>query len=223
MDLLKEIERNFVSFPFIKECLLVFISVILGGIFAALINNGAMRKQSKFNLQYNILKQEYEKITDLRKNIEELEINLSFVDNSTEVFIEDIEKVNQMLLKTNESLKEKRKFVRKYLSAKSVEFSAQLIGSYIEMMYEHNKGLLDIKVVDLVDDRKIEQLRHLILDTVQLENEICESLEKLVSPGVISKIKRKCRKPLMLIEGVIAIVSVNRKKLKGERKFDREL
>ena len=49
-------------------------------------------------------------------------------------------------------------------------------------------------------------------DVNKLENQLSESLEKLISPGIFSKIKRKCRKPLMFIEELMAIRSINKKK-----------
>ncbi|MGX8797648.1 hypothetical protein ACR6HW_16545 [Fusibacter sp. JL298sf-3] len=116
MDVIQEVEQLFLSYPFTKESLLVLLSVILGAIFTAIINNGAMKKQSKFNLQYEILKNELEKVIELSKSIEKLEINLSFSQQDFVVYKADIQRVSHMLFRVNESLRDNRKFVRKYIN-----------------------------------------------------------------------------------------------------------
>lgn len=212
MDVIQEIEQLFVSYPFAKDFLLIVLSVILGAFFTAIINNGAMKKQSKFNLQFEILKKELDKVVELSKSIESLEIMISFSKQEIEVFKEDIEKVNHMLLRTNESLRDNRKFVRKYLNAKSVEFSARLVSDYLKLMYDQSKGLMNFEVIQSIDGNKIENLRKISSDVKKLENQLSESLEELISPGMYSKIKRKFRKPFMFIEELMAIRSVNKKK-----------
>jgi len=212
MDVIQEIEQLFVSYPFAKDCLLVVLSVILGAFFTAIINNGAMKKQSKFNLQYEILKKELDKVVELSKSIESLEIMISFSKQEIEVFEEEIEQVNHMLLRTNESLRDNRKFVRKYLNAKSVEFSARLVSDYLKLMYDQSKGLMNFEVIQSIDGNKIDHLRNISSDVKKLENQLSESLEELISPGIFSKIKRKFRKPFMFIEEIMAIRSVNKKK-----------
>ena len=212
MVIIQELEQLFVTYPFAKDCLLILLSVILGAIFTAIINNGAMKKQSKFNLQYEILKRELDKVIEMNKAIESLEIVLSFSKQEIEVFKEDIEKVNHMLMRTNESLRDNRKLVRKNISAKSVEFSAQLVSNYLKIMYNQSKGLLEFEVIESIDANKINSLRVICEDVNKLENQLSESLEKLISPGIFSKIKRKCRKPLMFIEELIAIRSVSKRK-----------
>lgn len=212
MGVIQEIEQLFGTYPFAKDCLLVLLSVIFGAIFTAIINNGAMKKQSKFSLQYEILKRELDKVIEMNKAIDSLEIVLSFSKQEMEVFKEDIEKVNYMLLRINESMRDNRKFVRKYISAKSVEFSAQLVSDYLKLMYDQSKGLLEFEVIESIDANKIRRLRIISEDVKQLENQLSESLEKLISPGIFSKIKRQCRKPLMFIEELMAIRSVSKRR-----------
>ncbi len=216
MDIIREIEALFVSYPFAKDCLLILLSVILGAIFTAIINNGAIKKQSKFNLQYEILKREFDKVVEMQKSVENLEIILSFSKEEISVYKEDIEKVNHLLLKTNESLRENRKFVRKYISAKSVEFSAQLVSDYLSLMYDKSKGLFEFEVVVSFDANKIQRLRIISEDARNLENQLSESLEKLISPGMFSGLKRKFRKPLMFFEELMAIISVSKSRRKSK-------
>src|SRR5699024_9337121 len=107
---------------------------------------------------------------------------ISFSKQEIEVFKEDIEKVNHMLLRTNESLRDNRKFVRKYLNAKSVEFSARLVSDYLKLMYDQSKGLMNFEVIQSIDGNKIENLRKISSDVKKLENQLSESLEELISP-----------------------------------------
>ena len=173
-----------------------------------------MRKQSKFNLQYEIIKRELDKVIELSKSIEDLEIMISFSKEEFENFIEYIKKLNQMLLRANESLRENRKFVRKYISTKSVELSAQLVGDYLSVMYDPGLGLLQLEVIKSIDIDKINRLRNISEESNQLVNQLSESLEKLISPGIFSKIIRKFRKPLMFIEEMIAILLLSKKRRK---------
>ena len=209
------LETLFETYPFAKECVLVFLSVILGGISTAAINNGAMRKKCKFDMQYEILKTESQKIAELHKSLEKLEIGLSFTSRKAVEFHKDIQSVASMMLKANERLREQRKFVRKYLSAVLVEESAQIVADYHKIMYSHGGGgIMDFQIIDEIDGETLNRLRGLTRDVQVLNDSLTESLEKLITPSLFAKILRKGRKLGMIIEDCYAISMVQRKRNK---------
>ncbi|MCR3922365.1 MAG: hypothetical protein NUK65_07615 [Firmicutes bacterium] len=209
---METIEAILKPYPFAKEFLLVFFSVLLGGIFTAAINNGAMRKKCLFDMQYEILKAEAKKVSELHKALEGLEIGLSFVSRKTDDFESEIQSIKSMALKTNERLRDQRKFVRKYLSATLVEESALIVSDYLKIMYQHgNGGIMNLEVIKEADAETLNRLRVLTSDVQKLNDGLSESLEQLISPSLFAKIKRKIRKPLMIVEDTLAIVKVHRK------------
>lgn len=216
-------EKLFESFPFAKECVLIFLSVILGGICTAAINNGAMRKKCRFDIQYGILQEAFNRITEFEKALEKLEIGLSFIGEDTVDFKVEAQSVVTMALKINEMLREKRKFIRKHLSAIIVEESAQIVSDIYKVMYRHGDGgIFDLQVIDKVDGNTLQGLRNLEADVRKLSNTMAESLEKLIAPSLFSKMKRKLRKIGMVIEECYAIYVVQRKKNKEIKKGTRQ-
>jgi len=212
------IETFLAAYPFLKECVLVFISVVLGGVCTVAINNGAMRKKCRFDMQHDILKAESKKITKLHKALEELEIGFSFINKETSEFKNKIEEIDLLLLKTNESLRTQRKFVRKYLSATLVEKSAQLISDYHRILFRFGAGgFMDMQIVDEINSESLNSLRMLVSDVQKLSDDMTESLEKLISPSIFARIKRKFRKPVMIIEELHAISSVHRVEKKKKK------
>jgi hypothetical protein len=172
-----------------------------------------MRKQCHFDMQYKILKEEAENVASLYKQVEALEIYLSFGDGSTEKYAREIDEVQKLLLGLNERLRDKRKFVWKYLNATIVEKTAQYVSDYMKIMYVHGQnGLLDFQIIAKTDAKVIEKLRHFETHIQKLSSEMSEAMEHLIAPGIVAKIKRKLRKPGMFIEVCIAIVKVHRKK-----------
>lgn len=215
-EIVEKIETLFKTYPFAKECVLVFLSVILGGIFTAVINNGAMRKKCKFDMQYEILKSEIQKIDELHKSLEGLEIGLSFTSRRTVDFQKEIQAVASMMLKINERLREQRKFVRKYLSATLVEESARIVAEYHKIMFSHGGGgIMDFQMIDEANVDTLNGLRPLTSAVQKLNDGLAESLETLIAPGLIAKVKRKLRKPVMFIEECYAIKVVHQKNEKS--------
>ena len=147
-DVVTTIEAFFETYSFTKDAFLVIFGAVFGGVCTVIINNGAMRKQCRFDMQYKILKEEADKLNDLSKKVEALEIKLSFGNHSTVELASEIDEIQHLLLKTNESLREKRKFVRKFLSAVIVEKSAQYVSDYMRILYQQGDGgIFDFRMV----------------------------------------------------------------------------
>jgi ElaB/YqjD/DUF883 family membrane-anchored ribosome-binding protein len=212
VNLLISIESFFKTYSIAKEIILVIIGAVFGGICTAIINNGAMRKQCQFDMQYKILKEEMDNVISLYKKVEALEIYLSFGDDSTEKYTNEIEEVQKLLLNLNERLRDKRKFVRKYLNATIVEKTALYVSDYMKIMYIHGQnGLLDFQIISNTDAQVIEKLRQFETNIKKLSYEMSEGMEQLIAPGIVAKIKRKLRRPKMFIEECIAIYKVHKK------------
>lgn len=212
---METIEAIFKSYPSAKDYVLISFSVVLGGIFTAAINNGAMRKKCRFDMQYEILKTEVMNVSEFHKSLQELEIGLSFVNKKTDDFINEIHTIKLMALKTNERLREQRKFVHKYLSATLVEESAQIVSDYLSIMYKQgNGGIMDFQVIEEVNADTLNKLRILTKDVQKLSDGLIESLEKLISPGLFAMVKRKLRTPVMIVQEFFAMYKVHRKQKK---------
>lgn len=212
-NFLKTIEGFFTGYPFFQDFIIAFIGVIFGGVVTVIINNGAMRKQCRFDMQYKILDEEFKNISEIYKKIEMLEIGLSFGDGKTEPYQKEIDEVQHLLLKLNDRLRQKRKFVRKYMSATIVEKSAQCVTDYVKILYTRgDNGFFDFHIIENVDCDKIEQLRNFENYVRDLTNDMADAMESIVSPGWIAKFSRVLRKPCMIIEDCNAIRKVHKHK-----------
>lgn len=215
-DLITKIETFFETYSFTQEVLLVVFGAVLGGICTVIINRGAIRKQCKFDMQYKILSEENENILSIAKKIEAIEIGLSFGTGETAPLESEINEVQYLLLSLNERLRTKRKFVRKYLSAVIVEKSAQYVTEYTKVLYTlGDRGFYDLQMISKVDADKINSLRMFSQSFKALSNDMAEAMETIIEPGIIAKIRRKLRKPGMLIEECYAISKVHKSEKKG--------
>lgn len=215
MEILTGIKTFLSVHPSIKEVLIAvfasFFGAFFGGISSIISNNRAMRKQCRFDMQYQILKDEFDNISLLYKKVEKLEITLSFGDGSTEALSNEMDDINLSFLKLNERLREKRKFVRKYLNAVIVEKSAKFVADYLSIAYTHGEnGLLDWTLIQKVDADGIQKLRVLEHDIQILCNDMSEAMESLIEPGIMAKAKRRLRKIGMFFEEAKAIYIVDR-------------
>ena len=66
-ELLEKIEAVVKAYPFATEVLMLIVGVILGAISTAIINNLAVRKKAKFDMQYQIVKDEAENVANITK------------------------------------------------------------------------------------------------------------------------------------------------------------
>lgn len=216
VDFLKNIETFFATYSFSKDVILVVFGAVFGGICTVIINNGAIRKQCKFDMQYKILNEEAENIASIYKKIETIEIGLSFGDRKTDKLKDEIDEIQYLLLALNERLRNKRKFVRKYMSALIVEKSAQFVTDYMKLLYTHGKnGIFDFVMVSEVDDEKLSNLRNFENDFQKYCNDMVEAMEMIIEPSIFSRVKRKLRKPGMFIEECNAIRKVHKHNKKG--------
>lgn len=217
-DLLTKIEAFFVSYSFAKEVLLVVIGAVFGGFCTVIINNGAIRKQCKFDMQYQILNAEAENIANIYKKIESVEIRLSFGDGETSPLNNEIDEIQSLLLALNERLRNKRKFVRKYMSALFVEESAQFVSDYMKLLYVHGEnGIFDFQIISKVNAEKIADLRKFKNNFQKFSNDMSETMETIIAPSIFSKIKRKLRKSGMFIEECNAMRKVHKRNKKEDK------
>ncbi len=216
VDFFKSIETFFATYSFSKDVILVVFGAVFGGICTVIINNGAIRKQCKFDMQYKILSDEAENITSIYKKIETIEIGLSFGDRKIDKLKDEIDEVQYLLLALNERLRNKRKFVKKYMSALVVEKSAQFVTDYMKLLYTHGKnGIFDFVMISEVDDEKLSNLRNFKNDFQKYCNDMVEAMEMIIEPSIFSRVKRKLRKPAMFIEECNAIRKVHNHNKKG--------
>lgn len=215
-DLITKIGAFFETYSFAQEVFLVVFGALFGGICTVIINKGAIRKQCKFDMQYKILSEETENISNIAKKIEAIEIKLSFGTGETTPLENEINEVQHSLLSLNERLRTKRKFVRKYLSAVIVEKSAQYVTEYTRILYTlGDKGFCDWRMISKIDADGINTLREFNQSFKILSNDMAEAMEMIIEPGIIAKIKRKLRKPGMFIEECYAISKVHKDEKKG--------
>lgn len=204
---------------FVQESTLVVMSVVFGGLITVIINNGAMKKQSRFDMQRKIIEELLQEAEKFQKELEKLEICISFkmLDNAD--YIIAANEVGRLCLSLNESLHTKRKFVLWYVKAVTVEESASMVSQIHKALYEFGDGgLMDMKIKQTPDTEMISALRSLSVDAKTLTNSLTESLEKLSSPGIIAKLLRLIRPVRLFIGECYAVWRVGRKEKKEARK-----
>lgn len=206
MNFLTIIESFFAPYSIAKEILLIVFGAIFGGVCTVIINNGAMRKQCKFDMQHKILTEETDNISNIYKKLENIEIKVSFASGKTEQLECDIEEMQTLLLVMVDRLRKKRKFVRNYISAFIVEQAEQYPLDFKNIFYMQGKtGFYDLQLLPKISSEKLEDLRKLVANLRNLNNKMDESTEKLISPSVFSFLARKIRVPIMFIEKLNAI------------------
>lgn len=210
-ELLEKIEAVVKAYPFATEVLMLIVGVILGAISTAIINNLAVRKKAKFDMQYQIVKDEAENVANIYDKIEAVEIDLPNEKGNTKLFFNEIEEIQSLLLSLNSRLCNKRKFVRKYISALMIEKSAKYVLDYKNIFYEDDmKFGFNFKIISQIDAEGIRKLRKLKDDFQELSDEMTEALERVIEPDIISRVKRKLRNPIMKIEEICAMMKLNK-------------
>lgn len=203
---------------FVQESILVVVSVVFGGLITVIINNGAMKKQSKFEMQRKIIEGLLQRAENLQKGLEQLEIGISFKLLSNDEYNAAANEVGRLCLSLNEALREKRKFVLRYIKAVTVEESAKLVAQLHKALYEFGEsGFTDMKVKQTPDTEMINALRKLLVDSTALSTALTESLEKLLSPGIVAKLARLIRPVRLFIGECYAIWKVGLKEKKKQQ------
>ena len=216
-ELLEKIEAVVKAYPFATEVLMLIVGVILGAISTAIINNLAVRKKAKFDMQYQIVKDEAENVANIYYKIEAVEIDLPNEKGNTKLFFNEIEEIQSLLLSLNSRLCNKRKFVRKYISALMIEKSAKYVLDYKNIFYEDDmKFGFNFKIIPQINAEGIRKLRKLKDDFQELSDEMTEALERVIEPGIISRFKRKLRNPIMGVEKISAMMKLNKCDKKGK-------
>ena len=197
---------------FVQESVLVVMSVVFGGLITVIINNGAMKKQSRFDMQRKIIEELLQQAEKFQKELERLEIGISFKILCNAEYDAAANKVGRLCLSLNEALRKNRRFVLRYIKAVTVEESAKMVVQLQKALYEFGEGgFTDMKVKQTPDTEIIDALRMLSVDSVALSTALTESLEKLSSPGIIAKLVRLIRPARLFIGECYAIWRVGRK------------
>lgn len=212
MEVLDKIQCIFTTYPFLKECILIFLSVISGGVITVYINTGAMRKQSKYEMQHTIINSIFEDYNHLAKRLEEFEISYPFNKLNEDDYKNYISSIASEMLQLNEKMREKRKFIRKYLKATTVEKSAIFVLKFQKTFYSFDGGLANMTIKSTIGTSDLKDLRLLIQDIKSINNEITEILESFISPSLLSKLSRKIRPIQLFIDELISIIRVNKTK-----------
>lgn len=101
------------------------------------------------------------------------------------------------------------------MSAVIVEESAEYVSAYTKILYTVcSDGIFDFKIIPEINSEKIAELRNLEERFRKLNNQMTEAMELIIEPGIFSRIKRKLRKPGMLIEECYAIGKIHRRSKK---------
>lgn len=218
VSFLKNIESFFSEYPFAQDFVIASLGVIFGGIVTVLINKGAIRKQTYFDLQYKILNELVDQVFDLEKSIEYIEIGLSFGNRRTAPLENEINAVEHKALVLNEVFREKRNIVHKYLTGVMLEESTHIPAKIYSVVYDKDQSSLTNPVrKETVSITDIAMLREITAYTRKLKNEIIDSLEKLIFPSILFKLKRKLKKVKVFWGngyGVWKVLHIEQKKLK---------
>ena len=213
MQEITECSKKLFEANFIQESTLVVISVVFGGLLTVIINSGAIKKQSKFDMQRKIIEEILQEAEKLQKEIEVLEIGISFNRIENDNYPNLVNSLARRCLSLNAMLQSKRKFVFRFIKAISVEKSVEMVSRLNKSMYVVGEGgFMDMKVKQPPDKVMIADLRSLTADAKTLSNALTESLEKLSAPGVIARIMRKLRPIWLFISENHAIMRVGSEK-----------
>lgn len=219
---LKNIESLFSNYPFAQDFIIACSGVIFGGMVTVLINKGAIRKQAYFDLQYKILTELIEQVFDLEKSIEYVEIGLSFGDAKIKPFENEINALEHKALTLNEVFREKRSIVHKHLTGVMLEKSAHIPAKLYGVIYDNEKSLLSNPIKkESVSIADIAVLRNLTVDARELKNEMTSSLEKLIFPSVLFKLKRGMKKGKVFCGNIYGIWRVQRTERKKQKKVNK--
>jgi hypothetical protein len=211
--------RKSLQETFAQESLLIIMSVFFGGVITVIVNNGAMKKQSRFDMRRKILDELLQQSESFQKKLEHLEMGIAFKTLDDADYNAAANEVIRLSLNLNEALRTKRKFVVGYIRATTVEESAEIVSQINKALCEFGDGgFIDIRVKQTRDDKMVNALRALSSDANRLSKAITEALEKLSSPCLFARLFRLLR-PIRLIAGEYwAIWRVGRKREKRNKK-----
>ena len=148
---------------FSQDVFVAILGVVIGSILTALINTRATRTQAKFNMEHELLKEYHKKVQQFCRDIEEIEISLAQVKWETAELSGKIYALDTALVQFTIRLQEERKFVRKHLSAKSVQKFIDGVtlfhsGLFVPAM-DTNSGLPSFDLLKKIDTEHVRILR----------------------------------------------------------------
>lgn len=217
-DFLTYLENGFKNYPFLKDVVIASLGVIFGGVVTVIINRGAIRKQALFDMKYDILKEQTNKVNELAKCVEAIEINISFQKVTIADLSKDIDSLQSALLQLNNDLDDKRRFVVNYISATMVERSAQYAVDYQKVFYvQGDGGIFDFQLKQKLSPDEINSLRVLTNNLKKLANKLNEEKEKLIAPSLFSRFVRRLRGIRLTLAKPFAWNKVKKEKEKEEK------
>ena len=194
---------------FTQDIFVAILGVVIGSILTALINTRATRAQAKFNMEHELLKEYHKNVQRFCRDIENIEISLASVKWETVKLSGKIYALDTELVQFIIRLQEERKFVRKHLSAKSVRKFIDGVTLFHKSLFipviDTNSGLPSFDLLQKIDTEHIEILRCAEKEMQKVSVYFSDSMEHILSPGIIGWLKRKIRKPVMAISECIAI------------------
>lgn len=218
IEILDLMEKFFGEYQFTEAFLMTCIGVIFGGYITISINRRTIRKEAYFKLQYDTLNELIDYVHQLEKNIEHLEIGLSFGDRKTKEFDEQIAIIEKSALELNEIFRGRRLLLHKIISGAMLEMSAQIPGEFFNIFIDRqNSSLTNIIHKEEVTVEDIERLRSLTEEVRKLKAELVDALESTIFPGSTMRVMRRIKKVKVFFGNVFGIWIVGRKKRKSNR------
>lgn len=182
---------------FIKEILLVIIGAILGALFTAFINDRAIHRQAEFTMKKEIIVDFIDKIKAIQDELETLAIQLPNNDWEVEALIHDIYKIDTMSVSFANYVQLNRIYVSHYVSANLKKQYKDWLMKFHHYFFKRN---IDLKTGYPSDTLRSEieendkaQIHFLIQQLNCMYEILMNSLECLISIGIIANVRRKIR------------------------------
>lgn len=200
---LEKIKEYIQHSNFSKDLIVAVLGVILGAILTAYINKRAVYQKAQFDMKQEYLKRFCDTMRSFCTSIEDIEIILGTEKWKTEKLADDIQELDTKMVRFANIIDEERQYVRKYVSSKTTELYKIYLFEWHKIFFEcrteMNSVLPIAELRNAIDKEKIADLRNLERDMQRLNDCFSAGLEKLISPGLISRIRRRGRKMVMLI------------------------
>lgn len=222
---LEKIKEYIQHSNFSKDLIVAVLGVILGAFLTAYINKRAVYQKAQFDMQQEYLERFRDTMRSFCTSIEDIEIILAIEKWKTEKLADDIQELDTKMVRFANIIDEERQYVRKYISAKTTELYKIYLCDWHKIFFEWgtemNSGLPVSELRNEIDKEKIADLRNLERDMQRLNDCFSAGLEKLISPGLISKVRRKVRKVVMLIAHFIGNIRAYHYHTKRKKKREK--
>ena len=221
--LLKTIEKvAYDNTQFTQDVFVAVLGVVIGAFLTAYINNLAIRKKAKFDMQHEILKQYSQSVEVFCKSIEAIEITLATRKWKTGDLADDIFKLDTEMVHFANQIQEERWYVRKFIKSEYIKIYNTHVMTFHQIFFKFapgtNSGFPMSIPYDEVSKEKVALLLQLERDMRDLNALFSEGLERLISPGIFSKMRRVFRKPITIVEECIGFFRADHYMKRKQRK-----